>query len=101
MKKSIDKTNADFYEHIYKEFIDFLAVSFFLHKDEEPPENPDLLKYIHTTSRDCEFIDYLILNIHRLVFVENFSDKIKTAIKHLFTKHKKHKRRNQWKIMKT
>jgi hypothetical protein len=73
-------TRSDFYEQLYKSFIDYLAVDFFLSRNEEPPEKPDLLKHIHTSALDCEFIDYLMLNIHRLVFVENFSDEMKTAI---------------------
>jgi hypothetical protein len=72
--------NSDFYEHLYESFIDYLAIDFFLSKNEEPSQEPDLLKFIHTNSRDCEFIEYLILNIHRLVFVENSSDEMKTAV---------------------
>ena len=74
-------TNGDYYETIYKVFIDYLAVDFFLNRNEEPPMETDLLKHIYDNSLEREFIDYLILKIHELVFIENFNDEIKTAFR--------------------
>ncbi len=78
--KNIKNTNGDFYELNFKIFKEFLALSFFLDKDELPPPDSDLIEFIHNASRDSEFIEYLILGIHRLVYVENFPDELKTAI---------------------
>lgn len=39
---------------------------FFLDKDEEPPEAPDLFEHILKEGREKEFIQFLILNLHHL-----------------------------------
>jgi hypothetical protein len=72
--------DGDFYHHIYKNFGDYLAVTFFLNRDEVPPEEPDLLRYILKEGRESEFIQFLLLNVHQLVFDENYQDDMRTAI---------------------
>jgi hypothetical protein len=72
--------SEEFYKYVYKGFIDYLATTFFLDKEEGPPQEGDLLKHIHDTSRDCEFIDFLILKIHQLTYVENYGNEMRTAI---------------------
>ena len=74
-----DNYGGDYYRHIFKNFVDYLVVTFFLEQDEEPPEESDLFEYILTEGREREFIDFLVLNVHRLVFEENYQDEMKTT----------------------
>ena len=75
-----DNTGGDYYHNIFKAFVDYLAVTFFLEKDEVPPEEPDLLGYLLKEGREREFIQFLLLNVHQLVFDENYQDDMRTGI---------------------
>ena len=85
-----NKNNTgDYYSLIHKHFIEYLAITFFLANDEGPPQKPDLLEFIHDNSRDAEFIDFLIENIHDLTFNESSADDFKTAIQMHLQNNKK------------
>jgi hypothetical protein len=76
-----ENASSDFSEYTLPIITDLLAVLYFLENNEVPPEEPDLLLYIHKNYGDIAFINFLIRNIHRLINSESFGDELKTLIK--------------------
>lgn len=75
-----ENTSRNFSEHIIPILKDYLCVDYFLYQKDPIPNEKDLLKYICTGSNSWAFTDYLIQNIHRLIYVDSFSDELKTVL---------------------